>query len=65
MHNLQELENAATADADVREKISNLPKEVSDTSYLNNLEGLLFNVFLYIQKFNWGLNINIVQFQSN
>ncbi|XP_064115585.1 regulation of nuclear pre-mRNA domain-containing protein 1B-like isoform X2 [Macrobrachium nipponense] len=35
---LQELENAATSDALVREKIANLPAEVSDVSLLSKLQ---------------------------
>ncbi|XP_071537696.1 regulation of nuclear pre-mRNA domain-containing protein 1B isoform X2 [Panulirus ornatus] len=37
---LQELENAATSDALVREKIANLPDEVSDVNLLNKLQDL-------------------------
>ncbi|XP_050725631.1 regulation of nuclear pre-mRNA domain-containing protein 1B-like isoform X2 [Eriocheir sinensis] len=37
---LQELENAATSDAVVREKIASLPDEVSDVSHLSKLEDL-------------------------
>ncbi|XP_042209726.1 regulation of nuclear pre-mRNA domain-containing protein 1B-like isoform X2 [Homarus americanus] len=37
---IQELENAATSDALVREKIANLPDEVSDVNLLNKLQDL-------------------------
>ncbi|XP_045625450.2 regulation of nuclear pre-mRNA domain-containing protein 1B isoform X2 [Procambarus clarkii] len=37
---LQELENAATSDALIREKIANLPDEVSDVNLLNKLQDL-------------------------
>ncbi|XP_037791464.1 regulation of nuclear pre-mRNA domain-containing protein 1B-like [Penaeus monodon] len=37
---LQELESAATSDAVVREKIANLPAEVSDVNLLNKLQDL-------------------------
>ncbi|ROT67667.1 Regulation of nuclear pre-mRNA domain-containing protein 1B [Penaeus vannamei] len=36
----QELESAATSDAVVREKIANLPAEVSDVNLLNKLQDL-------------------------
>ena len=36
---MQELENSASSDATVREKIANLPPEVSDINLLSRLEG--------------------------
>ena len=41
---LQELENAASSDAVVREKIASLPAEVSDVAKLENLRGI-YNIF--------------------
>lgn len=35
---LQDLENAASADAEVRDRISKFPSEVSEVSYLNNIQ---------------------------
>ena len=37
---LQELENSASQDAAVREKIANLPAEVQDVSLLEKIEGI-------------------------
>ena len=37
---LQELENSATQDAVVREKIANLPTEVTDPTYIDKVEDL-------------------------
>ena len=38
---LVELENSASQDAAVREKIANLPAEVQDVSLLEKIEGML------------------------
>ena len=37
---LMELENSASQDAAVREKIANLPAEVQDVSLLEKIEGI-------------------------
>lgn len=42
MRRLQELENSATQDAVVREKIANLPTEVTDPTYIDKVEGMSF-----------------------
>ena len=38
---LQELENSATQDAVVRERIANLPTEVTDPTYIDKVEGVV------------------------
>jgi hypothetical protein len=37
---LQDLERSASQDAEVRERIANLPTEVQDASGLENIEGI-------------------------
>lgn len=45
---LIELENSASQDAVVREKIANLPAEVQDVSLLDKIEGTVHSVsYLY------------------
>lgn len=39
-----ELENSASQDAVVREKIANLPAEVQDVSLLDKIEGIAYSV---------------------
>lgn len=42
-----ELENSASQDAAVREKIANLPAEVQDVSLLEKIEGKVFFLFVF------------------
>lgn len=45
---LQELENSATQDAIVREKIANLPTEVTDPTYIDKVGGeVAYYIFVY------------------
>ena len=39
---LQELEQSATQDAVVRERIANLPTEVTDPTYIDKVPGILY-----------------------
>lgn len=41
MKALQDLENAASGDAAVRQKIASLPQEVQDVSLLEKITGLI------------------------
>ncbi|CAG2057439.1 unnamed protein product [Timema podura] len=62
---LSDLENSASSDAAVRERVANLPPEVSELSYLTKLEGKLslykticgrFNYWISLSK-NWHFDI--------
>ena len=52
---LQELENAASGDAAVREKIASLPAEVSDIKKLDDLRGskpsILHTIIMLLREF--------------
>lgn len=41
---LSDLENSASCDASVRERIAALPPEVSDISHLDKIQGMLYDV---------------------
>jgi len=43
-----ELENSASQDAVVREKIANLPAEVQDVSLLDKIEGIQHTVYMLV-----------------
>ena len=46
-----ELENSASQDAVVREKIANLPAEVQDVSLLDKIEGIVCGVIYLITPY--------------
>ena len=47
MQRLSDLENSASCDASVRERIAALPPEVSDISVLDKIQGKLINRFFF------------------
>jgi len=55
---LQELEHSATQDALVREKIANLPTEVTDPTYIDKVDGMWDGCILVLfdrkNKFAYG-----------
>lgn len=59
MKALQDLENAASGDAAVRQKIASLPQEVQDVSLLEKITGETWKISLIRNDFSWTIYIEI------
>lgn len=59
MKALQDLENAASGDAAVRQKIASLPQEVQDVSLLEKITGETWKFSLIRNYFSWTIYTEI------